>query len=192
MQATTTNRTFLKNYGNILLMLGGVIIGCILGIVFGERVEVIKPIGDVFLNLLFTAVVPLVFFTISSSIAGIDQSQKFGKLMLVMLLVFIGTVLIAAITTIISVSLFPVNAIQTNANLTAANQNENKSLGEVIVNMFTVDDVYKLFSRSNMLPLMLFSGIIGFAVLRAGERGSLFYISYNLVVKYLPAFCYLL
>jgi len=174
MQATTTNRSFINNYGNIILMLGGVLIGCILGIVFGERVEVIKPIGDVFLNLLFTAVVPLVFFTISSSIAGIDQSQKFGKLMLVMLLVFIGTVLIAAIITIISVSLFPINAIQTNGNFTTVNQNENKSLGEVIVNMLTVDDVYKLFSRSNMLPLMLFSGIIGFAVLRAGERGKPF------------------
>src|SRR5438270_9982892 len=174
MQATTTNKTFLSNYGNILLMLGGVLAGCVLGLVFGARVEVIKPIGDIFLNLLFTAVVPLVFFTISSSIASIDQSQKFGKLMLVMLLVFIGTVLVAAITTIISVSLFPINAIQTNSNFTAVNQNGNKSLGVVIVNMFTVDDVYKLFSRSNMLPLMIFSGIIGFAVLRAGERGKPF------------------
>jgi Na+/H+-dicarboxylate symporter len=174
MQATTTNRTFLSNYGNILLMLGGVLTGCILGLVFGERVEIIKPVGDIFLNLLFTAVVPLVFFTISSSIAGIDQSQKFGKLMLVMLLVFIGTVLVAAITTIIGVLLFPINAIQTNGNFTAVSQNENKSLGEVIINMFTVDDVYKLFSRSNMLPLMLFSGIIGFAVLRAGDKGKPF------------------
>ena len=60
MQATTTNKTFLNNYGNIFLMLGGVLAGCILGLVFGERVEVIKPIGDIFLNLLFTAVVPLV------------------------------------------------------------------------------------------------------------------------------------
>src|SRR6476661_1491253 len=139
MQATTTNNSFLKNYANILLMIGGVIIGCILGLVYGEKIAVIKPIGDIFLNLLFTAVVPLVFFTISSSIAGIDQSQKFGKLMLVMLLVFIGTVLIAAIITIISVSLFPINAIQTNGNFTAFNQNNNKSLGEVIVSMLTVD-----------------------------------------------------
>src|SRR4051795_9862661 len=104
MQATTTNRTFLSNYGNILLMLGGVLLGCVLGLVFGEQIEVIKPIGDIFLNLLFTAVVPLVFFTISSSIAGIDQSQKFGKLMGVMLLVFLSTVLIAAITCIVAVS----------------------------------------------------------------------------------------
>lgn len=173
MPATNRNR-FLKNYGNILLMLGGVMLGCILGLIFGEKIEVIKPIGDVFLNLLFTAVVPLVFFTIASSIAGIDQSQKFGKLMGVMMLVFITTVLIAAITCIIAVTLFPINAIQTNSTFALPPQQENKSLGAVIVNMLTVDDVYKLFSRSNMLPLMLFSGIIGFAVLRSGEKGKPF------------------
>src|SRR6476620_9410590 len=142
MQATTTNTSFLKNYGNILLMLGGVIIGCILGIIYGEKIAVVKPVGDIFLNLLFTAVVPLVFFTIFSSIAGIDQSQKFGKLMGVMLLVFLSTVLIAAITCIVAVSLFPITAIQTNENFKIATQNENKSLGEVIVSMLTVDDIY--------------------------------------------------
>ncbi len=174
MQATTTNNSFLENYGNVLLMLGGVITGCVLGIIFGEKIAVIKPVGDVFLNLLFTAVVPLVFFTISSSIAGISQSQKFGKLMLVMLLVFVFTVLVAAITSIIGVSLFPINAIQANGTFDLVHQNENKSIGQIFVNLLTVDDVYKLFSRSNMLPLMLFSGIIGFAVLQAGERGKPF------------------
>src|SRR3954454_2462045 len=122
MRATTPNRTFLSNYGNILLMLGGVLAGCILGLVFGEQIEVIKPIGDIFLNLLFTAVVPLVFFTISSSIAGIDQSQKFGRLMGVMLLVFLATVLIAAITCIVAVSLFPITAIHTNEKFAIATQ----------------------------------------------------------------------
>lgn len=174
MQATTTNRSFLKNYGNILLMLGGIIAGSILGFVYGEAILVIKPIGDIFLNLLFTAVVPLVFFTIASSIASIDQSQKFGKLMGVILLVFVFTVIIAAITCMIGVSLFPIGAIQTNSDFTAAVQNEHKNIGEVLVGMFTVDDVYKLFSKSNMLPLMVFSGIAGFAVLQAGEKGKPF------------------
>ncbi len=171
-----TPDSFFNNYGNILLMLGGVVAGCILGIIFGEKIEVIKPVGDIFLNLLFTAVVPLVFFTIASSIAGIDQSQQFGKLMGVIMLVFIGTVLIAAITAIIGVTLFPIGAIKTGSTFNIADQGEGKSLGAVVVDMLTADDVYKLFSRKSMLPLMLFSGIVGFAVLRAGERGKPFLI----------------
>ncbi len=164
---------FFKHYGNILFLLGGVVAGCFLGLVFGTRINFLKPVGDIFLNLLFTAVVPLVFFTISSSIAGIDRSQKFGKLMIVMLLVFVITVLIAAITTMAGVWLFPIGEIKSNTLFTMQ-ENQNAGLASQITSMLTADDVYKLFSRRNMLALIIFSGLTGFAVLRSGESGQLF------------------
>ena len=61
---------FLQSYSSILWLLGGIIIGSIFGLVFGEDVLIIKPLGDIFLNLLFTAIIPLIFFTIGSSIAN--------------------------------------------------------------------------------------------------------------------------
>ncbi len=154
-------------------MLGGVAAGCILGIVFGTSINFLKPVGDIFLNLLFTAVVPLVFFTIASSIASIDQSQKFGKLMLVMLLVYLVTVLIAAITTIIGVLLFPIGEIKTNSLFTNDSQPAG-NFGDQITAMLTADDVFKLFSRRNMLALIVFSGLTGFAVLQSKEKGHPF------------------
>jgi Na+/H+-dicarboxylate symporter len=57
--------SFLKNYSGILLLLGGIFAGSILGLVFGDGVEVIKPLGGIFLNLLFMAIIPLFFFTIA-------------------------------------------------------------------------------------------------------------------------------
>ena len=60
----TSSGSFLKNYKSILSLLGGILLGSILGLVFGKGVEVIKPLGDIFLNLLFTAIIPLIFFTI--------------------------------------------------------------------------------------------------------------------------------
>ncbi len=164
---------FLKHYSSILLMLAGVIAGCILGLEFGTKINFLKPVGDIFLNLLFTAVVPLVFFTISSSIATVDRSQKFGKLMGVMLLIFLLTVVIAAITTIVGVELFPIGEIKSNT-LFSMQSGEKGSLGDQITLMLTADDVYKLFSRKNMLALILFSGLTGFAVLRSGESGQVF------------------
>lgn len=164
---------FLKHYSSILLMLSGVIAGCILGLVFGIKINFLKPIGDIFLNLLFTAVVPLVFFTISSSIATVDRSQKFGKLIVIMLLIFLLTVIIAAITTIVGVTLFPIGEIKSNT-LFSMQANENGNLGDQITSMLTADDVYKLFSRKNMLALIIFSGLTGFAVLRSGESGQVF------------------
>lgn len=51
----------LKNYSGIIFLLLGITIGSIIGIVAPGFVEYIKPLGDIFLNLLFVSVVPLVF-----------------------------------------------------------------------------------------------------------------------------------
>lgn len=43
---------FLKNYSGILKLLIGIIAGTVLGLSLGKQVEVLKPLGDIFLNLL--------------------------------------------------------------------------------------------------------------------------------------------
>ena len=53
----------LRNYRFPLFILAGVVIGAIIGLVFGERATVIKPFGTLFINMMFTLVVPLVFFS---------------------------------------------------------------------------------------------------------------------------------
>ena len=76
----TKSGSFLKNYSDILLLLSGIIAGSILGLVFGKGVEVIKPLGDIFLNMLFTAIIPLIFFTIATSIATLEKTEKLENL----------------------------------------------------------------------------------------------------------------
>ena len=100
---------FLQSYSSILLLLGGITLGSILGLVFGKGVEVIKPLGDIFLNLLFTAIIPLIFFTIASSIANLEKTEKLGKLFVIMVVVFLATILISAIVMIVAVYLFPIH-----------------------------------------------------------------------------------
>lgn len=55
-------REILKNYSGIILLLAGIVIGSFIGIFFPGSVVYLKPLGDIFLNLLFVSVVPLVFF----------------------------------------------------------------------------------------------------------------------------------
>ena len=59
-----------KNYRFPIILLCAIIIGCVLGVFLKEDAVILKPFGSVFLNLMYTIVVPLVFFTISSSIAN--------------------------------------------------------------------------------------------------------------------------
>ena len=164
---------FLKNYASIIRLLLGITIGTFLGLFFGKQVEVIKPIGDIFLNLLFTAVIPLIFFAIASSIANIDRSKKMGKVMLVMILVFLGTVIISAILTIFTVWIFPLpQNIETAANV--VEEVHTASFGEQATSLLTVNEFSELLSRKSMLAFIIFSLFIGFATSRSGEAAEPF------------------
>ena len=46
------------------------------------------------------------------------------------------------------------------------------SSGNVITQFLTVGDFFELMSRKNMLALILFSVCVGFATLRAGDKGK--------------------
>ncbi|WP_291285891.1 cation:dicarboxylase symporter family transporter, partial [Flavobacterium sp.] len=164
---------FLKSYSSILLLLGGILLGSILGLVFGEKVEVIKPLGDIFLNLLFTAIIPLIFFTIASSIASLEKTEKLGKLFVIMVAVFLGTILISAIVMIVAVYLFPIHQHIVLSKVPLENI-QSGSVGEQIAQLVTVNDFFELLSRKSMLALIIFSFLIGFSSLHSGEKGSAF------------------
>ena len=165
--------SFLKNYKSILLLLGGILAGSVLGLVFGKGVEVIKPLGDIFLNLLFTAIIPLIFFTISSSISSIEKSEKLGKLFTVVMGVFLGTVLVSALLMILGVLLFPIQQDVIISNIPLENI-QSGNAGSQITQLLTANDFYELLSRKSMLALILFSFLIGFATLQSGEKGQNF------------------
>ncbi|UUF16057.1 MULTISPECIES: dicarboxylate/amino acid:cation symporter [Flavobacterium] len=164
---------FLQNYSSILLLLGGIIIGSIFGLVFGEKVLIIKPIGDIFLNLLFTAIIPLIFFTIGSSIANLERTEKLGKLFVIMILVFLATILISGIVMICAVYLFPIHQ-DIAITKVPFEKIESGSAGDQIAKLLTANDFFELLSRKSMLALIIFSFLIGFATLQSGEKGKAF------------------
>jgi Na+/H+-dicarboxylate symporter len=168
-----SKKSFLQYYRSIVLLLAGIAAGSLLGLVLKERVMLIKPVGDIFLNLLFTAVVPLIFFAISSAFANIDPSQRFGKLLRTMLLIFLCTLLIAALTAVIAVWLFPLSG---DIPVAALTENvSQRSIGEQLTELLTVGEFFSLLSRKNMLALILFSGLTGLAASHSGEKGEQFH-----------------
>lgn len=167
-------KDFFKNYKGLLLLIGGIVAGSIVGIIYGDRTIVIKPIGDIFLNLLFTAVVPLVFFAISSAISNIERPQQFGKLIGVMMFVFIATVLIAALVTVVGAWLYPMHHLAESNIIPDPKSLDKKNIGDQITELLTTGEFYQLLSRKSMLALIIFSILTGFAVQRSGEKGKIF------------------
>ncbi|MGX9929654.1 dicarboxylate/amino acid:cation symporter [Virgibacillus salarius] len=166
-------RNKLKAYRFPIILLSSIIIGSIIGLAFGKEATVIKPLGDLFINLLFMIVVPLVFFTISSAIASMDSMKRLGKIMGSMLTIFIVTGIIASIFMLTASVIFhPGSGV--DIPLMEPDNVEEMSFSEQIVNTFTVPDFVDLFSRENMLALIIFSVLIGVATGITGEKGRPF------------------
>ncbi|HEX5565095.1 MAG TPA: dicarboxylate/amino acid:cation symporter [Sporosarcina sp.] len=163
----------LKAYRFPLILLASIIIGSIIGLIFGEKASVIKPLGDLFLNLLFMIVVPLVFFSISSAVANMDSMKRLGKIMGSMLSVFIITGIIASLTMLVAVLIFPVGS-GVDIPMEIIEATEMLSLSDQLVNTFTVPDFVNLFSRKHMLALIVFSVLLGIATGLTGEAGKPF------------------
>lgn len=161
---------FLKTYRFSLILLLSIVIGSIIGIYLGEDAVVLKPLGDVFLNLMFTIVVPLVLVTVSSSIANMINLRRLGKVLGYLFLVFFGTGTIAATFMLIVVKF--INPVG-NAKIVieAGNEIAKLNIGDRIVSAITVTDFSNLLSRSNMLPLIIFSILLGIGISLLGKEG---------------------
>lgn len=151
----------IKNYIFPILLIVSMILGSIVGIFFPNFSENIKPLGDIFLNLMFTLVVPLVFTTIVSSISNMSSIKRLTKILRNTFIIFIITSFIASLIMLIFNLLFPV----TTPNIELVKSSVEKvSALEQIVSALTVSDFNNLLSRSNMLALIIFSIIFGIAL----------------------------
>lgn len=164
----------LENYGSILLLLVGITLGSIIGLWLPYWVDYLKPLGDIFLNLLFVSIIPLLFFAISSSVANIQGENKLGKIIGLMSIVFLLTIIIAAIMTIVALFFFPVNAGMAPSTNVENPMNDQSSWGDKLVSFLTVNEFNNLLSRQSMLAFVIFSFLVGIAARRAGQAASAF------------------
>ena len=154
-----------------IILFISIIIGCILGVILGEKASVLKPLGEIFLNLMYTIVVPLVFFTISSSVANMVDMRRLGKILKYTFLVFFATSAIAAILMLIVLLIIdPVG--NSNILIEASENIKGTNIGNQIVEAITVSDFANLLSREHMLPLIIFSCLFGIGTSIIGKQGE--------------------
>ena len=165
-------RSVLKNYRFLAIMLGAMIAGCLVGWFKPEFGMKLKPLGTVFINMMFCVVVPLVFSSISSSIAGMRSRSRAGKIMGATIGTFVITGAIAAAIMFVLMKLFP-PVLTAWETLPSEEMGEYASLSQMIVNFFTAEDFVGLLSRRAMLPLIVFSVLFGFAANLSGGPDGL-------------------
>jgi len=164
---------FLKNYTFSVLLLSSVFIGACLGFMLKQNAMVLKPFGDIFLNLLFTAVVPLVFFSIASAIAEMSDLHRLGNIMSWMILIFVATGIISASLMVFGVMIYP-PVVSGQPLLQLPETVHQTANASQIVRAFTVPDFIHLLSKQNMLALIVFAMLVGLAASLAREDGKPF------------------
>ena len=162
---------FWKHYGLLLVMLLAMAAGCVVGAVW-PGATALKPLGTIFINLMFCLVVPMVFASIAGAVANMRSAHRAGKIVGISMAVFFVTCMVASLIAYGLMLLFP--PVQTAwEEIAGGEMGEYASVSQMIVNFFTADDFVGLLSRRAMLPLIVFSILFGFAVNINGGRESL-------------------
>ena len=162
-------RNILKSYRFSIILLTGVVAGALLGVVLGEKTAVLQPFADIFLNMVFCLIVPVVFISIANSIANMGNLGKLGKVLGVFFAAIVIGGLITSLLAVGAVKMFdPAKGVA--VDLAGEIDPGNTSLN--FVNMFTVTDFVDLLSISNMMALIVFAILFGIAVASIGEKGK--------------------
>ncbi len=161
---------FLHNKQSLTL-LGAILIGSSIGYFFQDKAVFFKPAGDVFLHLLFTLVVPLIFFSVASSLANKGSAGRIKSIVWNMGAVFVFLSVSAVSVMALAVQFFPA-VKEISLPLQAAQQVQHSSVGDLLVRTATVSDFFELLSKKNLLPLIIFSLLVGFAVSALGETAK--------------------
>lgn len=173
-------KNFFKTYKSTIILLAAIIVGAIIGIVFEEKAAILSPLGDIFLNLLFVAIIPLIFVSITVSISKMKQPKRLGKIMLTIVGVFIFTSLVAVLIGLLSTYSFNLveseDGEQIRASLEAEEEadvpSEDISFLERTVSVLTVSDFRDLLSKNNLIALLVVSLLVGLAINMSGEKGK--------------------
>ena len=152
-------------------ILGAMILGVIVGVMFGDGVASIAWIGDLFIRLIRMVVVPLVFVTLVSGVISMGDPSKLGSLGVRTLALYMVTTLVAiTIGLTLAAVLQPGVGVDLSAVAPSAVQ-EAVPLGERLMDIVPENPVAAL-AEGNILAIIFFALLLGISLLTIGQAGK--------------------
>ena len=190
-----------KNYKSTLILILSIFVGAIVGVLLGDSASLLKPFGEILLNMLLVIVVPLIFFSITISIYKMKQPRRMGKILVTTFLMFIVTSIVAVLIGIVSAYSFELvsnkdgEVIKNELSISSSSDNDTSlNLLEKTVDIITVDDFVKLLSRDNMIALIVISILVGLSMHMASDKAEVVYkfmeSAYEIVMKFMKIINY--
>ena len=148
-------------------------LGILLGVIFGEKVLVIKIIGDIFLKLIKMLTVPLVFFSIISGITNLTDVNKLKRVGAKILGMYVVTTLLAGFIGLgIAHLINPGVGFQIDSSAIGSYEaTAMNSVSDTLLAMVP-DNIINAMANTNMMGIIIFCAIFGCAMVMLGTKVS--------------------
>lgn len=134
----------------------------------------LKPVGDIYINLLKFLIVPVVLISITAGVISLGDLKKVGSVGIKTFVYYLGTTAIAVIIGLIIVNLFkglfPV-LDSTQLGELSYEAKEAPKVMDVIKNIFP-DNALKPLVNADMLPVICIAIFLGAGILAAGKKAD--------------------
>jgi aerobic C4-dicarboxylate transport protein len=163
-----------------LQVIVAIIIGVLLGHFMPQTGEAMKPLGDGFIKLIKMIIAPIIFCTVVVGIAGMEDMKKVGKTGGYALLYF---EIVSTIALIVGLTI--VNLVQPGAGMNVdpatldqkgiaafTKPGQMASTTDFLLNVIP-NTVVDAFAKGEILQVLLFAVLFGFALHKFGGRGTL-------------------
>lgn len=154
----------------ILKITVALILGIIVGLIFGQQADVLAPFGDLLLHLLKFLIIPLVLFTL---IVGINQTSlaSLGRMGGKVLIYYVLSSALAIIVGLVVANLFNPGTSMTLGGNQHFDVPDNPGVVSVLLSIVP-ENIVKAFSELNLLGIIFTAIAFGIAIsaLRASEE----------------------
>lgn len=150
----------------------GFVLGIITGLIMKEKASMFAFLGTILTNMLTMVVAPLVFCVIVVAIANIGDTKKIGRIGLKTVVIFLLTTLFAIFIGLVLANAFNIGSgviIELPETVTEATT--ETTVVDTIVNIVP-KNIFAALSNNDLLKIIFFALLLGFALLKMGEKGQ--------------------
>ncbi|MCX6308158.1 MAG: dicarboxylate/amino acid:cation symporter [Bacteroidia bacterium] len=165
--------------GLYVQVITAIIIGILLGYLYPSFAVELKPLGDGFIKLVKMMIGPVIFCTIVTGIAGMQDTKKVGRVGLKAIIYFeivstlaliIGLIVINILKPGVGMNVDPAS-LDIKSVETYLTQGKSYTVQEFLMNIIP-ENIVNALSNGNLLQILFFSVLFGFALSKIGEKGK--------------------
>lgn len=159
-------------------ILGALVLGLVVGFIWGEGANSIRWMGDIFVRAIRMLVVPLIFTTLVAGVVSMGDARRLGSIGLKAFGLYLGTTALAiTIGLVFGVLMQPGLGVDLSA-AEATTLSSADTLAQRLINMIPINPIAAL-AEGNILAVIIFSILIGIGIIMVGDEAKVLKDAFN-------------